>query len=230
MVCRRKVFVNTLQKGISIFTNNNNNNNNNNNIFVEFQNTYPYWNINCTTYYQLLQKLTYFLQYILLIGGTRWISGWGTRWHKVWGTALQNGRLVFRFPMLSLEYFIDINIPDVLYSWGRFSLYQKWLPGMFPGSKGGRWVGLTNLPNTCADFLTSGSLKPLEISSPVKACNGIALPLYLHINNSSNSYHFSCSTYYQLLQNLTYFLHYILTIDATTNIFPSVHITNHCNC
>jgi len=28
---------------------------------------------------------------------------------------------------------------------------QKWVPGVFPGGKGGRWVRLTTLPPSCAD-------------------------------------------------------------------------------
>jgi hypothetical protein len=44
--------------------------------------------------------------------------------------------------------------------------------------KGGRCVGLTTLPPSCADCLKIGSLKLLETSGPVKACNGVALSLY----------------------------------------------------
>jgi hypothetical protein len=44
---------------------------------------------------------------------------------------------------------------------------------MFPGGKGGRCAGLTPLPIV----IESGSLDLLEPSAPVKACNGIALPL-----------------------------------------------------
>ena len=42
---------------------------------------------------------------------------------------------------------------------------------MFPGSKGGRCLGHVHVPNV----LKSGSLKLLEPSGPVQACNGIAL-------------------------------------------------------
>jgi hypothetical protein len=53
--------------------------------------------------------------------------------------------------------------------------YQEY----FLGGKGGWCIGLTNLPPSCADCL--GSLNLLEPSGPVKACNGIALPIYIYI-------------------------------------------------
>jgi hypothetical protein len=40
----------------------------------------------------------------------------------VWGTALQSGRSRVRFPMLSLEFFIDIILPATMCPWGRLSL------------------------------------------------------------------------------------------------------------
>jgi len=40
-------------------------------------------------------------------------------------------------------------LPIALWSWGRLSLWKKWVPGAFPGGKGGRCVGLT-LPPPCA--------------------------------------------------------------------------------
>jgi hypothetical protein len=46
---------------------------------------------------------------------------------------------------------------------------------MFPGGKGGRCVGLTTLPPSCAAVLKYGLL---ELSGIVLACNGIALPFY----------------------------------------------------
>jgi hypothetical protein len=39
-----------------------------------------------------------------------------------WGTALQAGRLRVRFPMVSLDFFIDIILPATLWSWGWLSL------------------------------------------------------------------------------------------------------------
>jgi len=46
----------------------------------------------------------------------------------------------------------------------------------FRGGKGGRCVGLTNLPPSCADYLEIWE-PLLERSEPAQACNGIALPL-----------------------------------------------------
>jgi hypothetical protein len=39
-----------------------------------------------------------------------------------WGTALQSGRSRVWFPMVSLEFFIDIILPATLRPWGRLSL------------------------------------------------------------------------------------------------------------
>jgi hypothetical protein len=48
---------------------------------------------------------------------------------------------------------------------------QKWVPGIFPGGKGGRCVGLTTLPPSCADCLknlgASTSWNPQGLSRPV---------------------------------------------------------------
>ena len=38
------------------------------------------------------------------------------------GTALQAGRSWVRFPLVSLEFFIDIILPAALWPWGRLSL------------------------------------------------------------------------------------------------------------
>jgi hypothetical protein len=40
----------------------------------------------------------------------------------VWGSALQVGRSQVRFPIMSLEFFIDIILPAALWPWGRLSL------------------------------------------------------------------------------------------------------------
>ena len=81
-----------------------------------------------------------------------------------WGTIRKN---------LSLEFYIDIILPIVLWPWGWLSLQQKWVPG-FPGGKCGRCVRLT-LPPACAVVMKSGNLNLLEPSGPLQAYNGTAL-------------------------------------------------------
>ena len=83
-----------------------------------------------------------------------------------WGTALLAGRSRVRFPMVSLEFFIDIILPAALWSCGWLSLQQKWMSGIFPGGKDGQSLGLTTLPPSCADCLEiwepqpPGNLRP----------------------------------------------------------------------
>ena len=54
----------------------------------------------------------------------------------------------------------------------------EWVPGAFPGGKGGWCVRLTTLPPSCAVVMKSGNLNFLEPSGPLQACNGTALPFY----------------------------------------------------
>ena len=75
-----------------------------------------------------------------------------------------------------IEFFIDKILPIVQWHWGRLSLKQKWVPGQFPGGICGRCVKLTNLPPPCAVVIKAGNLNFLEISGPLQACNGTALP------------------------------------------------------
>jgi len=42
--------------------------------------------------------------------------------HEYWGTALRAGRSWVQFPMVSLDFFIDIILPAALRPWGRLSL------------------------------------------------------------------------------------------------------------
>jgi len=75
-------------------------------------------------------------------------------------------------------------LPIALWPWGRLSLYQKWVPEVFPGGKGGRCARLTTLPPSCAVVTKSGNLNFQEPSGPVQACNGTALPLPLRLCRS----------------------------------------------
>jgi hypothetical protein len=77
-----------------------------------------------------------------------------------------------RFPMVSLEFFIDIILPAALWPWGRRNVWQKWAPGIFPGGggKGGRCVGVTTLPPSCADCLEIWEPQP---PGTLRACPGL---------------------------------------------------------
>jgi hypothetical protein len=65
------------------------------------------------------------------------------------------------------------------------------------GGKGGRCVGLTTLPPSCVDCLEICGLNLLEPYRPVQACNGIDLPLPIHLR-------MKCDVIY--FDNLKYFL------------------------
>ena len=62
-------------------------------------------------------------------------------------------------------------LPIALWPWGQLSFYQMWVPGIFPGGKGGRCVRLTTLPPSCAVVMKSVNLNFLEPSGPLQACN-----------------------------------------------------------
>jgi hypothetical protein len=69
---------------------------------------------------------------------------------------LQAGRSRVRFPMVSLEFFIDITLPATMALWSTQPLPYTSTRNVFRGGgggKGGRYEGLTTLPPSCADCL-----------------------------------------------------------------------------
>jgi len=84
-----------------------------------------------------------------------------------WGTALQGGRSRVRVPMVPFAFFIDVIFSAALWPWGRPRLWQKWLPWIFPGSKGGRWLGSDNLTTLMCRLSWN-----LEASVRVQVCTG----------------------------------------------------------
>jgi hypothetical protein len=60
---------------------------------------------------------------------TNWYGG--TRWRSDWGTALQTERSRDRFPIMWLEFFIDIILPTTLWPWGRLiNEYHEYFLGV----------------------------------------------------------------------------------------------------
>ena len=73
-----------------------------------------------------------------------------------WGTALQFVRSRVRFPMVSLEFIIDIILLAALTHSGPgvdSASDRNWYQEYFLGGKGGRCVGLTTLTPSCSDCL-----------------------------------------------------------------------------
>jgi hypothetical protein len=92
-----------------------------------------------------------------------------------------------RFPMVSLEFFIDTFLPAALWPWGRpaskTNECQKYFLGA--GDKGVRCVRLPTLPLSCVDCLPISEAQPPEI---LRICPGLyrdcfTLTLFLHTLN-----------------------------------------------
>jgi len=116
--------------------------------------------------------------------------GWGTavlQWLRYWAT---NRKVAGSIPDDVNGIFHWHNPSDRTMARGQLSVWQKWVPRVFPGGKGNRCVGFTNLPPSYAVVMKSGNLNFLEPSGLLQACNGTDLPFtnWLQYHRASLQY------------------------------------------
>jgi hypothetical protein len=92
-----------------------------------------------------------------------------------WGTALQAGRSLVRFTMLSLEFFININGSTMALGLTQ-PLTEVSTGNISWGIKAASMYGWQLYHHYVPTVLKSGSLKLLDFAGPFQACTRIALP------------------------------------------------------
>ena len=120
----------------------------------------PYRVLQCrlpyTHFYISCVKILFYVSYFICIGMSR-----------------------VRFPMVSLGFFIDINLPAALWPSGDSASNRNEYQECFFGVKAAGAYGWQPYHLHVPIVLKTGSLNLLNPSGPVQACNGIALPLPL---------------------------------------------------
>jgi hypothetical protein len=105
-----------------------------------------------------------------------------------WDTMPQTGRSRVRFPKMSLDFWIYLILSAAIWPWGRLSLWEKWVPGIFLRGKG-RPACKVNLSAICEPIVwrKCGSLDVSKPYDPLLAVTGRALLFTRRWENSIDS-------------------------------------------